>query len=190
MSGTSTSGDRKEPQRKTRRRYDIPGHLRFLTFSCYQQLPLFKNDAIKDVFVRRLAVVREQQSVGVIAWVIMPEHVHLLIQPKSNDTPMAKILQSIKGPVAQHVILRWQTINAKRVLDRITTPNGQLRFRQAGGGYDRNVISQHEAEEKIGYIHQNPVRRGLVKQATDWAWSSARWYAGDRDGVVMVDPIA
>ncbi len=189
MSGTSTSDDRKKLKHKTLRRYDIPGHLRFLTFSCYHQLPLFKNDAIKNVFVQRLAVVRKQQSIGVIAWVIMPEHIHLLIQPKSHDVSMAKILQSIKGPVAQHVILRWRTINANRVLGQITTPNGQLRFWQVGGGYDRNVTSQEEMEEKINYIHQNPVRRGLVERATDWAWSSARWYLGERDSVVIIDSV-
>ncbi len=196
MSGTSSdtnSNSQRNPKRKTRRRYEIPGHLRFLTFSCYQQLPLFNNDAIKDVFAQRLAVVREQQSVGIIAWVIMPEHVHLLIQPKAQEYPVARFLRSLKGSVAKQVVLQWRRIKANRVLDRITTASGQQRFWQSGGGYDRNVVSQDEMEEKIGYIHQNPVRRRLVDRAIDWPWSSARWYAGDGGdgcGVVMIDPVA
>ncbi len=75
------------------------------------------------------------------------------------------------------------------MLERVVTPKGQQRFWQVGGGYDRNIISQKEMEEKIEYIHQNPVRRGLVKRATDWMWSSANWYADDRrSGKIVIDP--
>jgi hypothetical protein len=39
----------------------------------------------------------------------------------------------------------------------------------------------------IDYIHNNPVRRGLVSQATDWPWSSARFYAGAKDAALSMD---
>jgi putative transposase len=59
-------------------------------------------------------------------------------------------------------------------------PNGEVHYRfwQRGGGYDRNVIESATVHQMIEYIHANPVRRGLVEQATDWLWSSARFYAG------------
>ena len=174
---------------KTRQRYEVPGQIRFLTFSCYRQLPLFNNDSTKDIFVQRLANLRDQNSMKVIAWVIMPEHVHLLLQPTSDKYPIPKILSSLKRPVAQRVLHHWRKINATKVLERITTPQGNHRFWQAGGGYDRNIFSQEEMKEKIDYIHQNPVRRGLVKKAIDWKWSSARWYAGDRSNAVLIDMV-
>jgi len=73
------------------------------------------------------------------------------------------------------------------ILERITGENGTRHFWQAGGGFDRNV--RHEAEElrTIEYIHQNPVKRGLVREPVDWAWSSARWHVGMREGQVPID---
>jgi hypothetical protein len=41
----------------------------------------------------------------------------------------------------------------------------------------------------IAYIHQNPVRRGLVESAVDWVWSSARFYAGEKDALITMDPL-
>ena len=66
---------------KTRRRYETLGELRFLTFSCYHRLPLFNNDAIKDEFVRALDNARKRTDCRIIAWVIMPNHVHMLVAP-------------------------------------------------------------------------------------------------------------
>lgn len=60
----------------------------------------------------------------------------------------------------------------------------EFRFWQAGGGYDRNVGDESTLRTMIDYIHQNPVRRGLVDRPEDWIWSSARWYAG-LDPVVL-----
>lgn len=60
-------------------------------------------------------------------------------------------------------------------------PNGSrsYRFWQRGGGYDRNLSSTPEVHRKLRYIHENPVRRGLVQRTIDWRWSSAlAWETG------------
>jgi len=57
-------------------------------------------------------------------------------------------------------------------------------FWQDGGGYDRNIVSDRELYEKVQYIHDNPVRRGLIGRPADWPWSSARWYER-REGLAM-----
>jgi hypothetical protein len=54
-------------------------------------------------------------------------------------------------------------------------------------GYDRNVYSAKEFAEKLRYIHENPVKRGLVKAAEDWKWSSFRHYAFREVGVVEIE---
>lgn len=64
--------------------------------------------------------------------------------------------------------------NGDPVLDWLVGPHGRALFWQRGGGYDRNVRGEDALREKIGYIHANPVRRGLVERAEDWVWSSAR----------------
>ena len=61
-------------------------------------------------------------------------------------------------------------------------------FWQRGGGYDRNVTEPSTLEKMMEYIHLNPVRRGLVEQATDWKWSSANWYVSGK-GPLPLDQI-
>ena len=161
--------------------------VRYLTFSCYQQLPLLGRRDWRDVFARHLAAARERCGFRLLAWVVMPEHVHLILVPGA-EVPVPRILCVIKQPIAQRAIRRWREADAA-VLDKITLPDGRCRFWQAGGGFDRNVRDTKELGREIVYIHNNPVRRGLVEAPTDWAWSSARWYAGQREGQVAVDPV-
>jgi len=169
-----------------RRRYEIPGHARYLTFSCRHRLPLFLNDRIKDAFTDHLASTRRAHGFRLLAWVVMPEHVHLLIVPNLPAFPLSRTLSRLKRPFAETVIRRWRSIDAP-VLMRITDVDGRARFWERGGGYDRNVFSTQELHEKIEYIHANPVRRGLVERPDHWRWSSAPWYAGDRSGAVEID---
>jgi len=63
----------------------------------------------------------------------------------------------------------------------------QCRTSQPGGGFDRNVGDEDIMWQKICFIRQNPVERGLVEKPEDWKWSSARWYAGQREGQIPID---
>lgn len=166
------------------RRREDPLHLRFLTFSTYRWLPLFRNAGIRDRFAEGLAAARAEFQFRLVAWVVMPEHVHLLLQPKPET--LVPALASLKAEFAREVLGRWRLLEAP-VLNRLVCSGGKTRFWQPGGGYDRNVFSREEIEEKILYVHHNPVKRGLVNQPEDWHWSSARWYAGLRDSPVSVD---
>ena len=80
----------------------------------------------------------------------------------------------------------WVELDAP-VLERLRDARGTYRFWQRGGGYDRNIYSDTEFNEKIGYIHMNPVRAGLVRAPLEWAWISARRWSGEREGQVMCD---
>jgi putative transposase len=148
---------------------------RFLTFSCYHRLQLFNNDSIKDCFVEHLAAARLECGFGLIAWVVMPDHVHLLIWPRVVDAPIPTVMSALKTEFAKQVIGRWRELDAA-VLPRITDSRGDRHFWQRGGGYDRNIGAGAEYKEKFGYIHANPVRRKLAERAVDWKWSSVRWY--------------
>ena len=179
----STGGSQ---HRKRLERLERPQQVRYLTFSCYGRLPLFANDRIKDRFSEHLAAARERFRFELLAWVVMPEHVHLLLLPDLPAHPVPVVLRGLKKGFAMEVIARWRELDA-RILKRITDRAGQSRFWLPGGGYDRNILAGHELPEKIRYIHLNPVRRGLVQQPTDWAWSSARALAGWEDVKAPVD---
>lgn len=168
--------------RKQLRRYEHRGDLRYLTCSCYRRLALFNNGAIKDHFVKHLVESQDALGFHVYAWVLMPEHFHLLTRPKKPSQTIEQILRRVKAGFAQSVINRWDKLHAP-ILKRVTDANGRRRFWQSGGGYDRNIYSEAELIEKIQYTHRNPVTRELVLQPSDWKWSSARWYERREDYV-------
>ena len=173
------------PHRKLRRRREHVNQARFLTFSCFRGIPLFLNDRIKDAFVGHLTQVVSQLDVAVLAWVIMPDHVHAIVVPDPPAVTVARFLHALKKIFAQRVIKRWRELNAP-VLARIRSGD-VYRFWQSGGGYDRNEVG-NELIEKIAYVNRNPLRRKLVGSAVEYPWSSARAYAADSRYVVP--PIA
>ena len=158
---------------KRRERHEADGVAYFLTFSCYQRRPLFSNDAIKDRFVERLTAVAD---VSILAWVVMPEHVHLVLAPAPGRS-MPGVLRAIKTPFAREVLNRWRAI-AWDGLPRLRDEKGH-HFWQEGGGHDR-IVYGHELREKIAYVHANPCRRGLAATPADYRWSSAAAYVGGR----------
>ena len=109
----------------------------------------------------------------------MPEHVHIIIHPNEFASEISWFLKSMKQPVARKVS-RWLSGHDPQMYDRLCIKrkdgSREFRFWQAGGGYDRNIENPKTLIQMIDYIHQNPVRRGLVEQAADWKWSSASWY--------------
>ncbi len=149
---------------------------------------MLKNPQIAGLFVETLAKVRDVHGFKLLAWVVMPEHVHLLIWPKLPESSAPVVLRSLKQPVSQRVVARWKELDAS-ILKKITDSQGIVRFWQRGGGFDRNVRDENEYAEVIKYIHGNPVKRGLVEKSTDWKWSSARWYCGDKDGELPMDRV-
>lgn len=166
--------------RKLRRDSSEPNGVYELTFSCFRRFRFLDRNRTREWLVDSLQDARRKLSFELWAWVIMPEHVHLLLRTREDESTVGRIRSAVKEPVARKAI-RFLEENAPDWLPRITVTEGtqtRRRFWQPGGGYDRNVIEPNTAHTMIDYIHHNPVRRGLVEKATDWEWSSARWYAG------------
>jgi REP-associated tyrosine transposase len=178
--------------RKRVKSYNEPGHAHELTFSCFQRLPLFSRDRTCRWFMDALEKARRDCRFFLWAYVIMPEHVHLLIWPEEPKYEISLIRTALKVPVARKAI-KYLEQRAPSFLERLkdVQPNGEwhYRFWQRGGGYDRNVIEPATLLQMIEYLHSNPVRRGLVERATDWVWSSARFYAGMSPVPIKLDPL-
>lgn len=176
------------PPRKEVKHYDN-GEPHFLTFSCYRQLQLLSKDRTRQWFVGALAEARTLHGFHLWAWVIMPEHVHLLLWPPfemiESPLPQKKrvttqgrirgILQSIKSPVAKKAIA-YLTKHSPSYLRNLRLPHDgkpEHHFWQPGSGYDENVSDTNALHAMIEYIQMNPVRRGLVSRPEEWTWSSA-----------------
>ena len=180
----SLSLPQREPIRKTCKRYNIPGHAHFLTFSCFHRRPFLARDRTRRWMLDAIALARERHRFDLWAWVIMPEHAHLLLLPREADYDVSAILSTLKQPVAKRAIefvRREAPQFARWMADRAPDGREVLRFWQRGGGYDHNVWSPQRAWEKIDYCHANPVRRKLVTRPEDWPWSSYLDHVGLRE---------
>jgi putative transposase len=176
--------------RKTRRSWNEPGHAHFLTFSCYRRWPLLTKDRSRRWVIESFQSVRRTQNVALWAYVIMPEHVHLLLCPRNDNYDMRRILAALKRPVAAAARAYLEENRDERWLRRLSTeyPSRRVfRFWQPGDGFDHNIFREKTIPAVIDYIHLNPIRRGLVDDPTNWIWSSARFWNGSYDVPIAMD---
>ncbi len=177
------------PHRKRCKRYDVPYQAHYLTFSCFGRKPFLSRDRPRRWFLESLDAARLVNPFDLWGFVLMPEHVHMLILPHEGSR-ISAILTSIKQPVTQRCVA-WVRQNAPSFLSAMADAgHGGRTFHRLwlrGGGYDRNVWSTKDIHEKLRYIHENPVRRGLVDRAEDWPWSSARAWQEGIDTPIRID---
>jgi putative transposase len=149
-------------------RYQKSGGFHFITFSCYRRQPVLGSNAAYGVFENELEAVRERYGFVVAGYVLMPEHVHLLVGEPSKAS-LATALQ----------VLKQQT--SRKLKQREQAHFWQQRY------YDFNVRNEHKRVEKLRYMHRNPVKRGLVDKPDDWPWSSFRHFATGVQGTVQIE---
>lgn len=174
---------------KRRRRFEGDRTPRELTFSCYRGYPFLASHRTRQWMVEAIDTHRKAWPIDLWAWVIMPEHVHLLLAPRETGVEIGRFVGRIKEDVARQGIA-WLEQHSEEWIHRITVTEGarrRRRFWQPGGGYDRNIQQLSTLVSMVEYIHANPVRRGLVERPVDWEWSSAGWYAGARPALLEMD---
>jgi len=142
----------------------------------------------RDRFVRILDEVREQYGFRLVGYVVMPEHVHLLISEPRTGTP-STVLQVLKQRVSRELRRRKQRRSPAQIaLPFPETATEPPRFWQRRF-YDFNVWSRGKQTEKLDYMHRNPLTRKLVAHPKDWPWSSWSFYAKGGTGLIRIDPL-
>jgi putative transposase len=150
------------------KRFHGAGHKHFITFSCYLRRPYLNSEAAKELLLNALETTRFRYSFKVYGYVIMPEHVHLLMSEPSAE-PLASAIQALKLSVS------------KRAPQK---PFWLARY------HDRNVLSKDERIDVLRYVHRNPVKGGLVVRPEEWKWSSFRHYLlGEASPVKLTSPL-
>lgn len=178
-SAGTTDEDKGSMHRKTVRHYHEPGHLHELTFSCYRRRPLLTNDSWREELSQYIDSAAKETGMNLVAFVFMPEHVHLLVDPVEREPSLNLFLARLKQPFSKRIrelLSRHESPLLEQLTVRERPGKTCFRFWQEGPGYDRNLMTPEAIQASIGYIHNNPVRRGLCRRAVDWVWSSARFY--------------
>ncbi len=170
------------------KRYHGRGDLHFITFSCYQRRALLGTVCARNLFLEILEQVRRRCVASIAGYVVMPEHVHLLLSEPKKGT-LAKLLQVLKQRVSRAMRGRKRRRVSGQLSLAFPEPlAGLLRFWQRRY-YDFNVYSAQKIREKLDYIHTNPVQRRLVKHPKDWPWSSWSFYEKGEAGLIRIDTL-
>jgi putative transposase len=162
-----------------KRTYNREGHAHFVTFSCFRRR-LLDHDRPKEVI---LGVLNSQLALRrgkCIGFVIMPDHVHAIVHFPDPDQ-ISRFMKQWKqrSPVQIKRLFGGTLSSYARSVD-LSEPVWQARY------YDFNLFSARKVEEKLVYMHQDPVRAGLAAHPCDWPWSSARYYEQGRTVGVAV----
>ena len=160
-------------------RFQQSGQSHFVTFCCYHRRRLLTTDASCRIFESALERVRRSFKLQVYGYVVMPEHVHLLLSEPQRDT-LADALKSLKQGVARRLIGNLP-LKPKAGLNGAPEHFWQKRY------YDFNIRNRPQFVEKLRYIHRNPVKAGLCERPEDWEWSSFRHYATGCEGRVEIE---
>jgi putative transposase len=140
------------------------GDLHFVTFSCFHRCAYLGSAGSRDLFEDALQKAQSRYRFDVVGYVVMPEHVHLLVSEPARES-LSVALQGLKLSVARR---------AK------TRPFWLPRY------YDFNVQTEAKRFEKLNYMHWNPMKRGLVERLEDWRWSSYHYYQTGEQGRVTI----
>jgi len=162
------------------KRFQESGHSHFVTFSCYHRRPLLTSDPTKRIFELALERVRHSFGLRVYGYVVMPEHVHLLVSEPERGV-LADALKSLKQGVSRRLVAGAPFKPGVGLSGDFPQHFRQKRY------YDFNVRNYRQFVEKLRYIHRNPVKRGLCERPEDWEWSSFRQYATGREGRVEIE---
>ena len=174
--------------RKTCKRYNTPWDPHAMSFSCYHQQPFLGKDRTRKYVATAVTQARRKHGFDLWAYVVMPDHVHLLIFPSTQTYSISKILQCVKQSVARKAVGYLRKHDPDGLVCLATgQKHSPYRFWQDGGGYDRNVRSRQELLNTLDYIHMNPVKRGLVRRPEEWIWSSYRDWEGLGEGPIPID---
>jgi putative transposase len=163
--------------------YDEDGHAHFVTFSCFKKRRLLDHDKTKEIVLSVLEKQLTNESAHCFGFVIMPNHVHAVLW-FSETGSLASFMKAWKQQTSFQ-IKQFFTRGQTRYSDTfdLADPIWQARY------YDFNVYSERKLQEKLQYMHENPVRAGLIATPSEWPFSSARFYeTGESVGVQISYP--
>jgi putative transposase len=159
-------------------------HLHFITCSCYRRLPFLNSAKSRDRFLSLLEQTRERYRFVVVGYLVMPEHMHLLISEPEVGNP-STVMQVLKQRTARALLPKRRRKDPRQ--GSLFGEESQKRAFWQARFYDFNVWTSKKRVEKLRYTHRNPVKSGPVESPERWRWSSCRFYQLDEAGAVRVN---
>jgi putative transposase len=165
-----------------RYRIHADGGLYFLTYSVVEWLPIFIDEISCRIITESLTFCHRNKSLRINAYVIMPTHMHLIAFDADFDADrlrntLADFRKFTGRQLSDLCNQRFPSCFAA-VLREHSTVDRERRFWQPSR-HPETIESEPFYRQKLDYLHENPCRKGLVRQAADWRFSSAAYYVSD-----------
>lgn len=158
---------------------NLPGALHYVTGNIIDRLPVFTNPACCQAFVDELKDLNHTWPSKLIAFVLMPEHVHFISNPR--DGRIKEFTGALKSLSAKAILKVERRFDLKKKSDELENQVWQESFKAIP------LWSGWMIWQKINYIHANPVKARLVKSARDYEWSSFNAYYSDSVPMLAID---
>ncbi|MFZ4621456.1 MAG: REP-associated tyrosine transposase [Bacteroidota bacterium] len=158
----------------------------FLTMTVVEWIPLFMDRQIAAILLRSLEFLQKERSLTIYAYVIMENHLHII----ASNSCLNKTIKEFKSYTARSIVdylLGKRSFPVLKKLEWAKLPHKIHSTHQVWqeGSHPQEIISETMLLQKIGYIHNNPIRRGYIDEPAQWRYSSARNYDG-KDGLLDV----
>jgi len=182
-------------------KFNDDSYVHFITTTTYKNRPYFRDGEFCRILLEELKLYSKKYGFTLIGYVIMPDHMHLLLwwdRGEKLELSISKIMQGVKGVTARRIIdlmvgnglehLLQPTPMRREQMLSLTQKSAKshrqnLRYRLwQPDFYDFNIYNEEKLLEKLNYVHHNPVRAGLVLSPGDYKWSSYRLYSSESEG--------
>lgn len=163
----------------------------FVTFTTVNWIEVFSQDVALTILINSVKFSQKNQGLRIHAFVIMSNHVHLIVSNKNHDNrQLHRALTSLRKFTGARLI-EWIEREKPQLIQSLEKNSRQDRNRSfwQEGWHAEAIYSQDFFVQKVNYIHDNPRRAGLVEQAEEYPFSSARTLLDREIGVIEIDPL-
>jgi putative transposase len=171
-------------------RFHVEGHVYYITSVTYNRLPIFTRPSFIIPLIDSLNFYRHKHEFKLLGYVVMPDHIHLLIWPFGEST-VSDVMRDYKEFTAKRIVRQAEVegieewIAAFRKAGQDTGRSNNKVWQDSY--WDTNIYTERFLRQKLNYIHRNPVQTGLVQQPEDYAYSSYRNYVLEEECLIEID---
>jgi REP element-mobilizing transposase RayT len=171
-----------------------PDHIYFVTTSAVNRKNLFDSDVIKRLIVDCLDCSRLRERLKLYDFVVMPNHIHLIIQCRADD-PLASVIRDLKKHISDRIIRQFRVKGDEKALKSLSStvsrPDKQQYKVWEKGYLAKDIFSTQFLQQKMTYIHHNPCQPHwkLVENPEEYIWSSARFYLLEEPAIIPLDNV-
>ena len=160
----------------------------FITSTIIEWIPIFTNSKYCNILINALRFYQKNKNLKIFSFVIMDNHFHLIAMNEN----LSRIISDFKKFTAKEILENLKKDNKEWILHQFEFYKKKHKIESnfqvwQEGFHPIQISSQEIFNQKVEYIHHNPVRRGLIENPEDWKYSSAGYYLKNKEGVIDID---